>query len=91
MAESEYDRLRCCASELVADAMDRMNALPLSQTIPNSASTMPGASEQGGDMALVSPGRGNTDPAMSRFDPLFLDPVCYDYSLFSALPDFHSS
>ncbi|CAG7557454.1 unnamed protein product [Fusarium equiseti] len=29
MAESEYDRLRCCASELIADAMDRMNALPL--------------------------------------------------------------
>ncbi|CAJ0546742.1 Ff.00g013690.m01.CDS01 [Fusarium sp. VM40] len=91
MAESEYDRLRCCASELVADAMDRMNALPLSQTIPYSSSSMPSAGELGGDMVLVSPGRGNADSAMPRFDPLFLDPVCYDYSLFSALPDFHSS
>lgn len=91
MAESEYDRLRCCASELIADAMDRMNALPLCQTIPSTSPSVPGASEQGGDMTLVSPTRGNVDSVMPRFDPLFLDPVCYDYSLFSALPDFHSS
>ncbi|KAM0354956.1 hypothetical protein ACHAPU_000797 [Fusarium lateritium] len=91
MAESEYDRLRCCASELVADAMDRMNALPLSQTRPNLSVSVPNASDQGGNMTLVSPARGNTDAAMPRFDPLFLDPVCYDYSLFSALPDFHSA
>ncbi|CEI70563.1 hypothetical protein FVEN_g946 [Fusarium venenatum] len=91
MAESEYDRLRCCASELIADAMDRMNALPLCQTLPNNSPAMSGAADQGGDLTLVSPARGNVDSAMPRFDPLFLDPVCYDYSLFSALPDFHSS
>ncbi|KAG7409532.1 Transcription activator AKTR-2 [Fusarium oxysporum f. sp. rapae] len=91
MAEAEYDRLRCCASELIADAMDRMNALPLSQTLPNSSSSIPAASDQGGDLTLVSPARGNADSGLPRFDPLFLDPVCYDYSLFSALPDFHSS
>ncbi|KAF4998690.1 hypothetical protein FGRMN_3016 [Fusarium graminum] len=91
MAESEYDRLRCCASELVADAMDRMNALPLSQTRPNLSVSVPNASDQGGNMTLVSPAGGNADAAMPRFDPLFLDPVCYDYSLFSALPDFHSA
>jgi hypothetical protein len=91
MAESEYDRLRCCASELIADAMDRMNALPLCQTLPNNSPAVPGTSEQGGDLGLISPTRGNVYSAMPRFDPLFLDPVCYDYSLFSALPDFHSS
>ncbi|KAF4435833.1 hypothetical protein F53441_13410 [Fusarium austroafricanum] len=90
MAESEYDCLRCCASELIADAMDRMNALPLSQSMPNSTSSIPSTADQGGDLGLVSPAR-NADSALPRFDPLFLDPVCYDYSLFSALPDFHSS
>lgn len=91
MAESEYDRLRCCASELIADAMDRMNALPLCQTLPNPSPAITGTADQAGNLALLSPTRGNIDSAMPRFDPLFLDSVCYDYSLFSALPDFHSS
>lgn len=91
MAESEYDRLRCCASELIADAMDRMNALPLCQTLPNTTPALTGTADQGGSLSLLSPTRGNMDSAMPRFDPLFLDSVCYDYSLFSALPDFHSS
>ena len=71
--------------------MDRMNALPLCQTLPNTTPAITGTADQGGGLALLSPTRGNMDSAMPRFDPLFLDSVCYDYSLFSALPDFHSS
>ncbi|KAJ4253453.1 hypothetical protein NW762_010611 [Fusarium torreyae] len=90
MAESEYDRVRCCTSELIADAMDRMNALPLSQTVPNSSLPTPSTPQQAGEPGILSPGRRNPDPAMPRLDPYFLDPVCYDYSLFSTLPDFNS-
>ncbi|KAF5232415.1 hypothetical protein FAUST_8743 [Fusarium austroamericanum] len=68
MAESEYDRLRCCASDLIADAMDRMNALPLCQTLPNNSPAMSGAADQGGDLTLVSPTRGNVDSGMPRLD-----------------------
>lgn len=91
LAQSSYDRVRCCASSLISERMDRMNALPLSRITANVSSPSLNIARQGVDLTLESPDHGNADLLLPGLDPHFLDAVCYDYSLFSSLPDFHNA
>ncbi|KAI8280965.1 hypothetical protein K4K57_011662 [Colletotrichum sp. SAR 10_99] len=87
LAEPAYHRVRSCAARLISDLMDKLNSEPLSKSAVLTQSTPRESEENNSPTAEAVPAVPQVQ-LVPELDPSFIDPICYNYSLFSSLPEF---
>ncbi|CAI6042008.1 unnamed protein product [Clonostachys chloroleuca] len=92
LAEASYQRVRTCAAQLMADSMEKWNAEPLLRPLELSQTTPEGEINDTNFPIMAENAMSVIhETAFPELDPFYIDPICYNASVFSTIPEFETS